>query len=132
MCFVVCVPEISLSCNTMTKSRVDTQILHLGANFNNNTKDSIIKLTRMWVDRHNSLRHATIYFFIYFSPSFSLDAFEVRGLAIFILVGSFFNIQYHAKGLVIFQLILLLTGNGLISLLLTGLIFILFHFMIHW
>ena len=34
--------------------------------------------------------------------------------------------------LVILQLILLLTGNGLVSLLLRSLIFIVFHFVIHW
>ena len=33
VCFVVCVPEISLSCNVITKSQVDTQILNLGADF---------------------------------------------------------------------------------------------------
>ena len=70
VCFVVCVAEISLSCNVITKSRVDTQILNLGANFNNNAKDSIIKLTRMWVDRHNSRRHATIFFLFLFLPAF--------------------------------------------------------------
>ena len=63
-------------------------------------------------------------FYFFFSQLFFGCAW--RGLAIFIL-RSFFNIQYHAKGLVILQLISLLTGNGLISLLLTGALN--FHFI---
>ena len=82
MCFVVCVPEMILSCNTIY-GLVGTQIhiksrgkTFIGMNSNIDTRHA---------DRHH--RHATT-FVLFFCSSFSLDAFEGRGLAIFIQ-GSF-------------------------------------------